>query len=155
MVIIAIAAARSFAVKRSPIVPAESATGAAPAKPARNRKPIKEPTVGENAHPRLNARRKRLLMWYTHKRPYISDIGARTRGCEMIRKYFDWALTELTERAKERRNMTSVRAIVVGSVSPYFIAISGSPGAIIELANGAMKVYNDTCFVVRQIEVKF
>lgn len=41
--------------------------------------------------------------------------------------------------------MTSVRAIMVGSVTPYLSGILGSAGAIIELASGGTKVYNPTC----------
>ena len=66
----------------------------------RKRNPIRAPAVGENAQPRLKARLKILPMWriwkegsmkkkisdevrmvLTQDRPYISDRGARKRGC--------------------------------------------------------------------------
>jgi hypothetical protein len=46
--------------------------------------------------------------------------------------------------AKESKNMLSVRANIVGSVMPYFIAILGKPGAIIELPSGGTRVYRET-----------
>jgi len=41
--------------------------------------------------------------------------------------------------------MLSVMAITVGLVIPYLTAISGIPGAIMELANGDTKVYAESC----------
>jgi hypothetical protein len=42
--------------------------------------------------------------------------------------------------ANDRRKMLRVNAVIVGSVMPYFMARSGKPGAMIELANGVTKV---------------
>ena len=50
----------------------------------------------------------------------------------------------LTPSANEIKNILNVRAVVVGSVMWYFAAISGIPGAIIELARGDTKVYEET-----------
>jgi hypothetical protein len=60
----------------------------------------------------------------THKRPYTSDKGAANKG----------------PIANERRKMLRVNARTVGLVILNFMATSGKPGAIIELANGETKV---------------
>jgi hypothetical protein len=64
----------------------------------------------------------------THTRPYISDKGPSNRG----------------PRANDRRKILKVNAVTVGLIMPYFMATSGKPGAMIELANGVTKVYNET-----------
>lgn len=64
----------------------------------------------------------------THARPYISEKGAINRG----------------PIANERRKILKVNAITVGFVMPNFMATSGKPGAMIELANGATNVYSET-----------
>lgn len=46
----------------------------------------------------------------------------------------------LTPRANETRKILRVMARIVGLVTPYFIATSGRPGAIIELARGDTNV---------------
>lgn len=113
----------------------------------KNRRPIRAPVVGANAHPMLNAKENMLPIWntyvrgyisegnaltenmlVTHVRPYISDIGARKRG----------------PIAKESKKILSVIASIVSLVIPYLIATSGKPGAIMEDANGDTNVYNET-----------
>lgn len=47
--------------------------------------------------------------------------------------------------AKVSKKILSVNAIIVWLVMLKCSAISGRPGAIIELANGVTKVYKDTC----------
>lgn len=42
--------------------------------------------------------------------------------------------------AKARRNILKVKATTEGLVILYFVAISGKPGAIIELASGETNV---------------
>ena len=56
----------------------------------------------ENAHPRLNARKSKFAMWYTHVRPYISESGPQTRG----------------PIAKVNKNILKVRAVIVSLVMP-------------------------------------
>jgi len=50
--------------------------------------------------------------------------------------------------ANDRRKILIVNAMTVGLVMPYFMATSGKPGAIIELPNGATKVYIETWYKV-------
>lgn len=50
-----------------------------------------------------------------------------------------------TPIAKASRKMTRERAVMIGLVTLYCFAISGSPGAIMELPRGATNVYSDTC----------
>lgn len=119
----AIAEARSLSEKMSLTTPPLHATGALPTKPARNRKTRKDEVFRDKAQPRLNARKKRFAKWRTHKRPYTSDKGAANKG----------------PIANERMRMLRVKAVTVGSVMPYFMARSGNPGAMIELANGVTK----------------
>jgi hypothetical protein len=64
----------------------------------------------------------------THARPYTSDKGAANKG----------------PMANDSKKILRVNAIIVGFVMPNFMAISGKPGAMIELAKGATKVYNAT-----------
>lgn len=61
---------------------------------------------------------------HTHVRPYISERGPRNRG----------------PMAKERRKMLRVNAMIVVFVMSYFKAMSGRPGAIMELARGLTNV---------------
>jgi len=64
----------------------------------------------------------------TRARPYISDNGARKGG----------------PTANDKRKILKVIAVIDGFVMPYFMATSGKPGAMMELPNGVMKVYNET-----------
>lgn len=50
----------------------------------------------------------------------------------------------LTPMAKESKNTLNVKAMYVSFVITYCLAITSSPGAIIELASGGTKVYSDT-----------
>jgi hypothetical protein len=84
----------------------------------------KDAVLRDKAQPRLNTRKKRFAKWRTHKRPYTSDRGAANKG----------------PIANERRKMLRVNARMVGLVILNFMATSGRPGAIIELANGETKV---------------
>ena len=61
---------------------------------------------------------------HTQTRPYISERGAKNRG----------------PRAKDRRKMLRVNARIVEFVIAYFKAMSGRPGAIMELARGGTRV---------------
>jgi hypothetical protein len=46
--------------------------------------------------------------------------------------------------ANDRRKMLMVSATTVELLMWYFLAISGNPGAIIEVDAGSTKVYNET-----------
>jgi hypothetical protein len=50
----------------------------------------------------------------------------------------------LTPVAKVIKKTHRVRTMTVGFVTPYLMAISAKPGAIIELAKGGTNVYIDT-----------
>jgi hypothetical protein len=117
---IALAGARSCKMKRSAITAPAIDIGVDAPIPAKNRKAISSPVDVAKIHAILKAVNMTLEMFITHRRPYISDNGAKTRG----------------PSAQARRYMVRVRAKTVSDLMLYFFAISGKPGAMIELARG-------------------
>lgn len=56
------------------------ASGADPAQPWRNRRPIRLFWLGAFAQATVNAAKRVLHVWYSGSRPYISDNGAISNG---------------------------------------------------------------------------
>src|SRR5690242_277050 len=76
----AMAPARCCGGNMSAIVPPPSVRGEAPAHPARSRKAMSMPMELERAQAMLKTMNKTLQILYRGMRPYISDMGAMTRG---------------------------------------------------------------------------
>src|SRR5688572_5337425 len=77
---IALAGALSSKMKRSAMTAPAMDIGVDAPIPAKNRKAISSPVDVAKIHPILNAVNMTLDMFITHRRPYISDNGANTRG---------------------------------------------------------------------------
>lgn len=124
---IALAGARSCRMKRSAITAPAIDIGVDAPIPAKNRKAISCPVDLAKMHAILNAVNMTLEMFITHLRPIISDKGAKTSG----------------PSAQARRYMVRVRAKTVSDLMSYFLAISGKPGAMMELARGLNELEKD------------
>jgi hypothetical protein len=104
----------------SPIEDSPSVTGVDPAQPAKNRSTISILREELTAQAIVNMRNVAHEIMYTHRRPYISDVGAITRG----------------PTANPRTYMDTTISLRITLEEPNSLITSGTAGANMDEASG-------------------